>query len=381
MPSSKGADQNFIYRPWVVFPPIFISSGLISYAHLGLQADLWLSLFCVILPFCFGIVLSVRSNPSGKPEIPFWETEFLSPLPVWVTGPLILLFVLSRFYRLDSMPFWPLMDEGQYAFFSMKLADKWDGRLLYGNTQVEPLTLWGLALFFKIFKASPHSMRLFSAFFSLATVGAGYWSARFYFSRSLSSILTALLAVHFWTWTFSRQCSEIDLALLWELIVFGILGLYGKAQKTTRWKLEIFFGFILGAGFYIYPACLALVPAIGLVLLFRKGPDRVERTVILLRVFGMMLVVAWPMLTTRLSSGGSAYLSALLSENMAGRYLGSIFFNGFGSAPYGPIWGGLFNAFLGSCLWMGIIEWTRLRKEPLIQWLGLAGFLFFLPGA
>jgi hypothetical protein len=381
MTSSSVTEQNLIYHPWFVFPPILISSLLISYAHPGLQVDLWLFLFGIVLPVVFGIILSIQSTPGHDRENPFRETEFLAPLSNWIIAALLLLFVFSRFYRLDSIPFWPLMDEGQYAFFSMKLDDKWEGPLLYGNTQVEPLCLWCLALFFKVSTASPHAMRFFSAFLSLATVGSGYWAARSYFSRSFSFILTVLLAVHFWTWTFSRQCSEVGLALLWQLILLGVLGLCLKSQKGKQWKLEILLGLLLGTGFYIYPACLAMVPAIALVWLFQKGPEWREKATTLLRVFAAMLVVAWPMMITRLSGEGSAYLGALLSENMAARYLGSLFFDGFGSAPYGPIWGGLFNALLGSCLWIGLIEWVRFRKKPLIQWLGPAVFLFFLPGA
>jgi hypothetical protein len=381
MPSSKGTEQNLTYHPWFVFPPILISSFLISYGHPGLQADLWLFLFGIALPTGFGIALSISSTPGHEAGNPFWETEFLSPVPGWIIAILGLLFVLSRFYRLDSIPFWPLMDEGQCGFFSMNLCEKWDGRLLFGNTQIEPLFLWLLALFFKVLGFSPYVLRLFSALFSLATVATGYWTARQFFPRSFSLLLTVILAFHFWTWTLSRLCAEVDVALLWQFLTLGLLGIYLKSAPQKQWKPEVLLGLLLGVGFYIYPTCLAMVPAVGLVLFFRKGPDSAKKAKTLLRTSAAISVVAWPMVMARLSGTGSAYLSALLGPNMAPRYLASLFFDGFGSVPYGPIWGGLFNALLGSCLWIGLIECVRLRKKPFVQWLGLAGFLFFLPGA
>src|SRR5579872_5923574 len=180
----KFFSENISYRPWAVFGIVLAASSLISYANLGLPFVSWLLLFGIFLPVSLSIFLIFHKNTNAEGGKPFWLKEFLPPIAPWIWALTFFLLTLLYFYKLGQIPFWPLMDDGQCAFFADKLNEKWDWRLLFGNGQLEPLFIWCLAFFFKIAGVSLGNIRLFPVLTSLTTLGLGYWAARQYFSQS-----------------------------------------------------------------------------------------------------------------------------------------------------------------------------------------------------
>ncbi len=373
--------RNVRYHPWIAFFFIFFSNTLISYYGLGLQINLWLLLLGIAFPFGLSLFLVVQDKAPGYSTKPFWQTEFLPFLPlwIWITAAFLLFFL--DFYKFNQIPSWPLMDDGQCAFYAKELCQKWDSRLLFGNGQIEPLLLWCMAAFFKVFGISLTVMRLFPVLVALLTVGLGYYAAKKYFSQSLTFLFSILLGFNFWALVCSRQCHQANLVPIWQFCVLLLLSCYLRRISAVSWKWEIALGIALGAGFYIYAACPMMILAVLIAVGFQTNFKKIEKAKSLFKILAITALITAPMATSRLSSGGMSYILDLLSIRMVSRYLAALFFNGFGSVPYGPAWGGILNSLLSACFAVGIIESMKWRREPMIQWLALAGFLFFLPGS
>lgn len=371
--------QPMVYDPKIFFILLLISITLLSYFKLSLQIDLWLFLFGVLLPIAIGTWLAIRKPvPSGT--APPWKDESLPALPSWAWTILVLALGFSRFYKWDQIPFWPLMDESQFAFFSTELCEKWKNQLLFGDAQMEPLFIWLLTFYFKIVGISFATFRFFPILMSIVTLATCYLVAQLYFSRSISILLLVLLGFNFWSLVCSRQCLQSDLVPLWQAIAFALLFFSLKKHRSTPRFLNICMGAFLGTGFYLYAVWPALVASIFLAIISQKNVKGPQKTWNCLTILGTMILVALPMITARFSSGGALYIQDLLDFRKIHLYLGAFFFNGFGSAPYGPVWGGLFNPVLGAAFWIGFMECAQWRKTPFVQWMAVSSLLFFAPG-
>jgi uncharacterized membrane protein YbaN (DUF454 family) len=268
----------------------------------------------------------------------------------------------------------------------MELFSKWSHKLLFTEGQNEPLFFWGLALFFKVFEPSIFSMRLYTTLISLATVGAGYWAARQYFSKQIVFFATWLLALGFWPFTLDKLCMWVDSLPLMECLALGCMGLLiNSSDVRAKWKAIILLGLVTGVGFYSFtswPLMALMISATVFHSCFFKNP-REPNIFFLFGVISFVLVI--PLLITRLSPNGLAHVHGEFRPdqffNSGLKYLITLFWYGFKSAPYGPDWGGLLNPILGGLVFLGTMELFQFRKAHWVRWVGSAFFVFLLSGA
>ena len=378
----KNLNVDVPYSPWLLFLVLFPSISLISYFDFGLEAKLWIFLMGITIPLAWGFYSRCRKVPPEESTVshPPWESEFLPSIAPALVILFALLLAFTRFYKLSQVPFWLLGDDGTVAFYAIKLSKKWENRLLFGDAQLEPFQLWALALFFKAFHVSRESLAFYSGLVSLGAIPVGYWAARQYFSRSFSFLAVGLLGFNFWVLVCSRHAYMVWI-LLWQFLALALLGLCLKNRWERPWQAWSLLGIVLGIGFYIYTPWPMMAVAVWAAFFFRKDSNNPERVKFLFWTGLILLAVAFPMIQARFSSHGMTYIRALFDGREAYQYLIGIFFYGFGSAPYGPCWGGMLDSFMGALFWVGAVEGVRWRSNPILRWLVLAGILFFLPGA
>src|ERR1700678_1258432 len=93
---------------WIYFLLFLVSFSLLSYGGLSLENQLLIGLFGLILPFGMGITLSLQNRQkSVSTKILFQESL---PAPPWLIILFLVIFIFIRFYRLTTVPYWPLSD-------------------------------------------------------------------------------------------------------------------------------------------------------------------------------------------------------------------------------------------------------------------------------
>jgi hypothetical protein len=199
MRTKKGT--GFSYDRYVLLYFFLFTAGnaALSYFPLSLSAKLSIFIFCVLGPFFLAVKTMGPIPKNGKPV---FLTEFLPPVPVLWLGLLFLGALLFRFYRLESLSVWPLLDEGRNAFFAMELSRQWDWKFFRDISQMPPLSYWLQGLFLKIFSPSLLGLWLFPALISICLPLLGYLAARRFFSRSFSFCYASLPSV------FTRSMSD-----------------------------------------------------------------------------------------------------------------------------------------------------------------------------
>ncbi len=369
---------TFPYQPRLLFLLVFISLSLAAYSPFDIIVKIWIFVLGVLFPVGLGIWGMVHENAPLEGETPPWREEFLPSVSgwVWVTAGI---FILSVYlYRITQIPLWPCMDDGLIAFYSMELSKKWDWRLIYGFSQGEPLFFWLSALFFKCFGRSLDSMRVFPLLLSFLTMGAAYFAARKYLSRSVSFFILVLYGLNYWNLLESRRFERPDLICFFEFSALYALAQYRGQTPGRKWIFGVILGLLLGSGMYVYTAWPVFVAVILLAVWFLDRSDGEKTGNGFAAAVGTAFVVTLPMVFARLKMGGLTYATDLLSDKALFRYVGSLFFNGFGGMP--PAWGGVLNSLLGSFFWIGLVETLRWRKNKTIQWIYITGLLTFLPG-
>ena len=371
------------FNPWPWFAAFVYINLYFSFGDIRLENNLWLGLGVVLFPLLGIFYLSMfKKNKASD----FNQDDPSSIPPRWLWVIFFILLLFTRFYRLDSFPDWPVTDEGGTAYTAIELFNKWSHKLLFTEGQNEPLFFWGLALFFKVFEPSIFSIRLYSALISLATVGAGYWAARQYFSKQIVFYTTWLLALSFWPFTLDKLCMWVDSLPLMECLALGCLGLFlNSSDLQSKWKKIIFLGFMTGVGFYSFtswPLMALMISAAVFHKYFLKNP----RQPMIFFLFGTIsFILVIPLLITRLSPNGLAHVYGEFRPdqffNSGLKYLSTLFWNGFKNAPYGPDWGGLFNPIFGGLVFLGAMELFRFRNARWVWWLTAAFFVFLLSGA
>ncbi|HVZ80347.1 MAG TPA: glycosyltransferase family 39 protein [bacterium] len=371
--------RNVSYNPLGFFPILLLAHSSIAYGNFGIEAELWIGVFGILLPVLLGLHLAAGEKSAARRTPPFWQVEFLPTVPpaAWVL--LILSLGFLHLFGWGRIPSWPLMDEGQFAFYADQFNRTGRTALLLGNVQIEPLFTWILALFFRLFGVSLGTIRLFPALLFLFALGSGYWASRKYFSRSFSFLLLALYGSAFWSQVCSRQCLQSDMVPLFQFLLLGLLGSYslGKARSQRTWGL--LFGSILGAGLYLYTVWPVIIPPTLAILLHHARAPAGSKPRVLRWTLTALVLVSTPMVLARFSDGGMGYIHSILGPQRILWHLAALFFNGMGSVPYGPAWGGLLNSVLASCFWIGVIESFRERGRPLIRWIAFSAPFFLLP--
>ena len=372
------------YRPWIYFCFFIASNILLSYFHFALPTQLFIGLGGLIVPFITAAVLLTRPDPEfGNLEVPsrFFQSEIFPRVPSWLLGFILILFFLTRFYKLTSVPFWPLPDEGLFGYYANETAQRGEWRILYGPPHVEGLWVWGQALFLKATPPSLWSLKLYPCLIYSALFFLGYSAARPFFSKTIALAATCFFGFNFWFLVLSRQCQSVGMVLLFELACFYLLGTYQKVAGKSRSIYLITLGLFLGAGFYAYTSWPVMAALVFVSVAFGLDLNKWKEFKKLVLFGSVICLVALPWVWARLSTGGTEYLQSLLGNPAPWAYFSALFWNGSGSAPFGPSWGGMLNPVLSSLLFIGFLELWQLRSHPISMFIFFASIIFFIPGA
>jgi hypothetical protein len=365
---------------WLYFILFFISLSLLSYGQLSLENQLWIGLFGLILPLGMGITLSLQNRQkSGFKNLLIQDSM---PIPFWLVALCFVLFIFFRFYRLTTVPFWPISDESVFTTLAFDLTQKWDWTLIRTDGQMEPLLLWLLSFLFKIMNPSILCLRIFTVFFSIASSLAAYFATRIFLNKSLSFIFVCLFSFSFWEIDLSRQCTPNDLIPFFELVAFFVLGLYWRSQKnTSRWLWVLVLSFWTGLGFYTYInwAVVCVFILVGLIMISVKKEK--------LKILAFILIAAgltMPLVFARMSPHSTSYAKHFF-ENFSlffsiSQYTRGLFWNGTSSNPLGPAWGGYFDTISGALILTGVLYSLRNLFSKTLIVLGAGIFLTLLPG-
>lgn len=376
-PIEKALSLKITYSPIVFFILFLASNSLLVFSNLSLVDDLAIILFGILVPFVIALVL-LKNPVSASDKNSFFQTEWFNVGP-WLWILLAALFVTTRFYRLTSLP-WPISDDGFVAYFANRLATQGDWRLLYGSARVEPLFIWGLAGWFKLFQSSLLAIKTYPVFVYFGVLVVGYFGARQYFSKTISFMTLWFLTFNFWTFYINRQCQVLGSLLFFECLVFYFLGIFlsssSKKQVNFFWLLAI----CVGIGFYTYTAwpVVAVMTVLPVVLRTQyRLPGSAKR---LIGFILIPLILALPLICARFSTGGVTYIQGLLGRSAGLDYLEALFWNGLGITRVDPSKLGWLNPCLGALFLIGFLELWRFRLSRISQWLLFAFLLFLLPG-
>ena len=378
------------FHPWIYFSIFLISNILLSYFHIPLSAKLWIGTMGVLLPFAL-LLWSAMNKRLQKPLTQDFTwltfTQKLSdpPLNPKLWGFFILFVIITRFYRLTALPFWPLSDEGIFATLALDFSKSWHGDLLWAEGRIEPLLIWTMGAFFRITEPSLQSLRLYPTLLSLGSIPLAYWAARQFFTRFFSFMFTWFFAFSFWEFSLMRFCTPEDLIPFFQLLALGLLG--GFFQSKTRNVQWWWIGALCICnvfGFYSYINWVVVWFFIILVLGVHAFSRKVGgKNIFFSFLFGGLLPVV-PLALARLAPGGMAYARSVWGELFSLQsllsYFTGLFWNSETSFPFAPNWGGMFDPVTGSLILMGIVY--ALEKMSWV-WLGVgfAGLLSSLsPG-
>ncbi len=319
---------------------------------------------------------------------PLFQKEILPPASLWIWILLAGAAVFIRFYKLTTLSRWPLYDEGFVGYFAVNLSQKWDWSLFYGSSQAPPLFIWLLSFLFKGMGPSLAGLWFLPAFLSALAVPLGYLAARQFFPRSFSFLCSLFLGVGFWGFYVGRFAQMPMMVLPAECLVLGGMGYFLKQKgEADRKKFLLFFGFAVGAGFYIHTSWAAVAGFVFLTILFI-----LRRKLSLFSFFLFpLLIILSPLMASAFQNGYGSYLrdlwafgdgnSLTAQLKIAGAYLRELFW-GINPGEFSPelVGGGLMNPIWVSFFLLGLLELLHGFRRPLYRWLLLGLALFLLPG-
>ncbi len=377
------------FHPWIYFLIFLISNTLLSYFDLSLQTKLWVGFGGLAVPYLLGLfdVLKQRrlAPASGKFS---WEvpSQVFNQAPsTWLWGLFFFCLILTRFYKLTTIPFWLLSDEGIFSTLAMDLSRHWRWEFLWTQGRVEPFLIWLLAFFFKIFPPSLFSLRLFPTLASLASCSLAYWACRQFFSKSFSFMFLWFFSFSFWCFSLMRFCHPNDLIPIFEFLAFGLLGLFFKTKKVSlQWIWILALSTCCGLGFYSYVNWGIVWFFIGLVLLAHGWKENNKDLEFFLAYSALTSLLALPLISARLGPGNLAVIAGKFGPPSLFfsylDYLNCFFWNGKVSFPFSSNWGGMLNPLTDSLVFIGSLFAIGKIERKFLFWLGLALVLFLLPG-
>jgi len=377
------------YLPWLYFILFSASSVALAYSPMGPTAKLWTGLGGVLLPF--GIAwacLPPRPSLSNKH---FYLLETLVPPTRWVWALLLTLSILLRLYPLLTSN-WPVPDDGLVAFPSLELSKRWQWVFFFTQSQHPPVFNWALALFFKFFPPSIFSMRFFIFLPALAAPLLSYFTARRFFSKSVSFLCFLFFALSFWPLCFSRFCLYASLLLDFELLTFWALGAFVNTDLSQKpfWFGSLL-GFMTGFGFWVaiqWPLAAGMILCV--VFFKLKGTLAGNRRIFLLGFAGCFLFLFIPYLAVFLAENHWEHMKWVLTRepgeiglnrgmSILSNWTVLLWGSNFMKA-YGPVWGGVLNPLETALFLLGILELIRHRGLSISRWLLAALFVFIAPG-
>lgn len=352
---------------------------------LGVQARLWVALLGLALPFLLG-VLSVQP-PSASQGAALFSAEAFSFPPFL---PILLLLAAwgLRFWDLSGLFRWPNWDEAAMGTFAAQLDRHWEWKYFFGFGEEPPSFIWATAALLKLGVPPLPSLWFPLALVSALGLGMAWAAARQFFSRSLSLLLMGLVGLSYLTLLLGRLGLPLAWMPLWESVLLYLWGRYRNTPEkspSAQRKWLLLFGLCAGFGFnltHFWITALGLTLALGWTLAKKKNgmPG-------LLLLSSAFVLGIFPFLwaAVRESYGGNLLQHSFLGASTAWRpweILGSYFSAycwGFPQEAYVPQAMGLWNPLLDSFLFLGLMEWIRLRKSPLVRgfWILLA--LLYLP--
>ncbi len=375
----------FSFHPWALFSLFLVSLSLLSYGSLSLIAQLWVGILGVLVPLALaaGLALKKRKQHLPPPSALFLGADRDTPsVPAWLWLLLAAVVLFTRFFRLESVPFWPISDEGIYSVLATSLIKHWDWTLLWTEGKMEPLMIWLTGLFFRVDTPSLLSLRLWTALLSLATVLSAYFFARTFLPRWAAFCFTWLFAFSFWEFTLMHFLTHQVFTLWFEMLALACLGRYAAADRTRPlWLVALVLCNILGLYSYLNWGVVALGTFLAIFAFARRRPERFWDPWIFILAMGLATL---PLARARLGQGGLSYIDRLFQLKgffiLLLGYLRGLFFESAASFPYGSNWGGMFDPILGALVLLGFV--LALEKMPgrtlLVVLSGL--FLGLLPG-
>jgi len=364
------------------------ANTILSYSPLVLEAKLWVFLFGVLVPFVFSL-RTITIEPKGSQ--PIYRREVLSGPPRWLWIILAFLAVLIRLLQTCVPGYWPLWDDGRFAYYSAQLANRWSWNFFFSPTQHPPLFNWSLGLFFKALTPSLFSLWLYPALCSITAFILCCVVARSLFPKSFAFLCCFLMAFSFWPLYTGRFCIYMAPYLAWEMLVFALLAVLGKVKsREGRGRISLVLGLCLAVGFWVAIAWPVVALAVSAAFLAAIGGDRKHQKTILLPFLVINLISVALFVYVSLLGNNGAHIQTLWAlkggtdlkkqsfdslSNVTALFWGCDLQN-----SYGPVWGGVLNPIFGSFFFIGLLEGCRFIRVSLIRWIFLALPLFLLPG-
>lgn len=380
-PVEKLFPRGSVWPPLACFGALVLSNTLLAYADLPFLWKILVVVLGLLLPW--GIAFSLLRSKNSR------EDRGTFPVPVGLWCLLWAAAFFLRFYRLTSLSSWPIMDEGMFGYFALRLYEHWNWELTHWVSQEPILYTWGLAWCFKLWGPSLFSLWFFPAACSFLCLPMAWWASRTPAPLSGRFLFTALLALGFWPLYLGRFSVQSVLVVLLELWSFGLLGRY-LVEKDLKTKLAktLVLGVSVGVGFYSYLAWPLVALFVLLVLVTDPSLSLPRRLKAAGLYFATAALLALPLLLaySREYRGYFGHLGAsgLLSDGLNRLPLSWTYFRDLfwgdpgGFFRYGPVWGGLFDPVSTTLLFLGL---ARLAARPSrwTLWAALGMFLFFLP--
>ena len=377
------------FQSWIYFSFFLISNVLLSYFPLSLTLQIWIFTFGVLIPFgaALWIILEKRrKEPSpathSTPVLIDIPNDSTPPMGLWIV--FILLILFTRLYRLTSIPFWPVGDEGIYSTIALSTMKKWNWTLLLTQGRMDPLLIWFMGLFFRIDSPSLVSLRLFTTIFSIATALLSYFCVRPYLPRSTAFIFCWLSAFSFWEFSLMRFSTHQVLILFFEILGLGSLGYYLKSKKPIcqqLWMTALICCNILGFYSYINWSVIWFFMLLVLIIFSFQKPS-IQKTILYFFLITVLSIL--PLVLARLAPSGLSYINAIFDiSNIFSsffRYLKNIFYDCKTCYPYAPDWGGMFDPVTSSLILIGVLYSFKKLGKKLLCLLGFGLFICLLPG-
>jgi len=371
---------------WIYFCSLLAGNSLLSYFPISAQVGGWVFSILIFLPVLLRLVGKTTPGSTPLPQSEIFPNGKGSRLLIL---PVVFLAIFLRFFHLTDFHLWPTGDEALHGFLALQLLPKWDWQFFYTVGEHPPLLIWVLSFFFRWFNSPFFDLWFLPAFFSILVAPAGYLAARVFLSKSISALFGTLLALSFWPLYFGRFCHQGLFTPALELLCFWILALWVKDPKKKKAiYLLCLLAFLLGIGsltFTAWATVLLLVTTTVLVLAISK--DKRQALIFLSSLTLALSPFLWAIWNEGygrhlIDSAGAespfTWQHHLLTHIS---YLSSLFWGSLqAGTSYGPTWGGMLNPVFSSAFFIGLSGLWPHRREGLVQWIGAAFFVCFLPG-
>lgn len=324
----------------------------------------------ILLPF---MILLKTSRPGSLASEKFDPLNRLDLPWIPIVGGVFLLVLVSRFWKLGSLFAWPGVDEAYKGMLAFEWLKEGKGGFFYGFNQSPPSYIRSIALLLRLHFSPLLSLWLPPAIASFLSVGFCYGAARQFFPFFPSFLCAMGMAFSYWPLLAGRLGLEWSFILLWECLLFFLLGLAFRPPpgKPVRTGLLFLLGLVAGAGSLLGATWPIISSGIALMVLFllAQKPPWIKNSLF----FSMGLILSLipflkaveaedyggHILSTLISGGSFKRWNLLLS---AWDYISAFFWGG--NAAYVPRSMGFFNPLWASFLLLGILELYRCRRDP-----------------